>query len=132
MSESPVHARYQGIPYQVTFSAETQRWLADEPAALGGADSGPPPFQLLLSSLGACTCITLAMYSKRKGWPLEGIDVELNYTELNPGQTRIGRAIQLHGELDAEQRQRLLEIANACPVHKLLSGEIGIDSRLEG
>ncbi|MCY1313776.1 hypothetical protein D9M70_643290 [compost metagenome] len=70
------------------------------------------------------------MYSKRKEWPLEGIDVELNYIELKPGQTRIGRDIQLRGPLDEEQRQRLLEIANACPVHKLLSGEIAIDSRL--
>ena len=130
MSELPVHARYQGIPYQVTFSAETQRWLADEPAALGGGDSGPPPFQLLLSSLGACTCITLAMYAKRKSWPLEGIDVELHYIEQNPGKTRIGRDIQLHGALDDEQRQRLLDIVYASPGHKLLSGEIVIDSQL--
>ena len=121
-------------PYQVTISADTKHhWLADEPVSAGGGDTGPSPTQLLLSSLGACTAITLQMYAGRKAWPLQRVQVAL---QLNPdgkptaGHTTIARRISLEGQLSAEQRERLLQIANACPVHKLLSGEIGIHSML--
>lgn len=120
-------------PYSVSLSDDLgHEWLADEPVDEGGANVGPTPKLLLLSSLGACTAITLQMYAARKKWPLESIDVQL---QLNPdGNPAAGndivRKITLKGELDAEQRERLLQIANACPIHKVLSGEVRIASLL--
>lgn len=121
-------------PYQVSISADNNHtWLADEPVSAGGGDTAPSPTQLLLSSLGACTAITLQMYAGRKAWPLRRVQVAL---QLNPdgkpdaGHTHIARHISLEGQLSGEQRERLLQIANACPLHKLLSGEIRINSVL--
>ncbi|HJW08028.1 MAG TPA: OsmC family protein [Holophagaceae bacterium] len=118
------------VPFQVRLSDGAHGWLADEPADHGGGDLGPGPRALLLSALGACTAITLRMYASRKGWPLEGIEVELGYGEASEG-TAIERRITLHGPLDAGQRARLLDIANHCPIHKLLSGPIAIATALE-
>jgi putative redox protein len=114
-------------PYVVTLSDGTHEWLADEPPEAGGGSRGPTPHQLVLSGLGACTAITLRMYAARKGWPLAGVAVEL---QLNPdgapagGGSEIRRRISLRGELTEEQRERLLQVANACPVAKTLDGEI--------
>ncbi|WP_152223708.1 OsmC family protein [Pseudomonas sp. SCB32] len=130
MAEPTLHASYAGVAFQVKLTDGEHAWLGDVPAALGGGDSGPTPHQLLLSALGACTSITVAMYAQRKGLPLDAIDVELSVLQERPGHTEIGRDIQLSGVLTDEQRARLLEIANACPIHKLLSGEILITSQL--
>ena len=114
-------------PYVVTLSDGTHQWLGDEPLESGGGDRGPTPHQLVLSGLGACTAITLRMYAARKRWALSGVTVEL---QLNPdggppgGGSEIRRRITLHGELTAEQRERLLQVASACPVNKTLGGEI--------
>ncbi|MBD8881853.1 OsmC family protein [Rhodanobacter sp. 7MK24] len=130
-----VTATIAATPYAVRLGDDRgHTWLADEPANQHGGDTGPDPHRLLLSSLGACTSITLKMYAERKGWPLEGVDVALDFNPDGtppPGSNRIGRRITLHGELSEEQRERLLQIANACPIHKVLSGEIFIDSTLE-
>ncbi|MFK0090127.1 OsmC family protein [Pseudomonas sp. NPDC090755] len=133
MTDSTVHAELGEIPYSVNLSAGVNQWLADENQALGGRDSGPNPHQLLLSALGACTAITLSMYARRKAWPLQHIHVQLDITreeKTTPMDTAIKRVIELHGDLDASQRERLLGVANACPLHKLLSGNIVIDSQL--
>ncbi|GAC1376375.1 MAG: OsmC family protein [Aquirhabdus sp.] len=122
----------ENIPYTVTIVDGVHRWFADESALDGGANAGPTPQQLLLSSLGACTSITLSMYAKRKAWPLTGIEVNLGF---NPNGkpadgNQIVRNIILRGELNEDQRERLLQVANACPVHKILTGNIAIDTTL--
>lgn len=135
MDTSPaVTAAIASTPYTVRLGDDHgHQWLADEPADLHGTNAGPDPHRLLLSSLGACTAITLKMYAERKGWPLEGVEVALDFNPDGtppPGSNRISRRIALYGELSEEQRERLLQIANACPIHKVLSGEIHIDSVL--
>ncbi|GGM16227.1 OsmC family protein [Pseudomonas asuensis] len=119
------------VPYRVTLTEGTHRWLADLDLAETG-HTGPDPHELLLSSLGACTAITLGLYAKRKGWSIEEAHVVLTIVSEGgaPHTTRIERDIELLGALDHEQRLRLLEVANACPIHKLLHGTVDIETRL--
>ena len=111
--------------------------VADEPALAGGADVGPGPYELLLMSLGSCTSMTMHLYAGRKKWPLAQVVVRLRHTKVyaqdcadceNPKAMidRIHRDIEMVGALDAEQRSRLLEIADHCPVHRTLSSKIDI------
>ena len=135
MSEtvSKVWASSGGAPYEVVLTDDLgHRWLADEPLDDGGANVGPTPHRLLLSALGACTAITVRMYAARKGWALERIDVELRFNPDGKPATGsdISRRIELHGTLDDAQRERLLQIANACPIHKVLTGEIRVATTL--
>jgi putative redox protein len=116
--------------YAATIAIGEHRLPADEPLESGGGDTGPSPTQLLLSALGACTSITLRMYAERKQWPVKSIRVELSYAERSPGKTVIARHVHVEGDLDDEQRARLLQIANACPVHKILTGSIEIPTEL--
>ncbi|CAH2793269.1 MAG: hypothetical protein CBHOC_2883 [uncultured Caballeronia sp.] len=115
--------------FQVRLEDGTHSWIANEPACVGGGDTGPEPASLLLASLGACVSITLKMYGKRKEWPLEAVHVELSMKNTAEG-TNIDRRIALKGVLSDEQREQLLQIANACPTHKVLSGAIHIVSGL--
>ena len=133
MTISVVHASIGSTPYTVELSDDLgHRWLGDEPEDVGGANAGPSPERLLLSSLGTCTAVTVTMYAQRKQWPLTGVKVEL---EFNPNGkpeagTDISRRVELLGDLDDAQRQRLLLVANACPIHKVLTGEVRIDTAL--
>jgi putative redox protein len=110
---------------------------ADEPVDFGGDDSGPGPYDLLLASLGACTSMTLRMYAERKGWPLRRVSVSLAHEKIHAQDCadcetkegrvdRITRHLTLSGDLSAEQRAKLLEIADKCPVHRTLTGEVQI------
>ena len=102
-------------PYGVRIDAGGHALRGDEPADHGGADTGPTPFGLLLSGLGACTAITLRMYAERKSWPLAGVDVRLTYIVKDQNTRWIDRLITLHG-VDDEQSAKLAEIAKKTPV----------------
>lgn len=117
------------------------RLLADEPVAAGGNDRGPGPYELLLMSLGACTTMTLRLYAERKRWPLQRVSVALRHHKIHADDCadcetkhgmldRIERVIALEGVLDAAQRQRLMEIADMCPIHRTLTSEIKIETRM--
>jgi putative redox protein len=112
--------------------------VADEPVAVGGADAGPTPYDLLLS---ACTGMTLRMYADRKGWPVQDIVVRLQHEKIHAIDEarcedrearldRVEREVEITGGLSAEQRTRLVEIADRCPVHRTLSGGVHVETRL--
>ena len=114
---------------------------ADEPASAGGSDGGPNPYELLLMSLGSCTSMTVQLYAARKKWPLEQVVVRLRQERVHAQDCadcekpaamvhRIEKTIELIGTLDEEQRQRLREIADHCPVHKTLTSKIVIETVL--
>jgi len=96
------------------------RLTADESVAVGGADQGPNPHELLLGALGACTGITIRMYAQHKQWPLDGTRIELVHSRAT-GVDEIDVAISLIGDLSEEQRRRLLEIAEHCPIYRTLA-----------
>jgi len=123
--------------FQQEVIAGAHRFLADEPTAIGGMGSGPNPYDLLLAGLGACTSMTLRLYAERKLLPLKRTTVSLHHSRIHGADCaacetkegmldRIERLITLEGDLDAEQRKRLMEIAEECPVHRTLRSAIDI------
>ena len=117
------------------------RLASDEPRLVGGGDTGPNPYDLLLSALGACTSMTVSLYARRKRWPLEAVTVTLRHARIHATdcaecETKHGWLdhiecdIELRGPLEQEQRVRLREIANLCPVYKTLTSEVHIRTRL--
>ncbi|MDY0883843.1 alpha/beta fold hydrolase [Dongia soli] len=123
-------------------SAHGHLLRADEPVEVGGTDSGPGPYDLLLASLGACTAMTLRLYAKQKNWPLENVEVTLRHSKIHALDCAecekseqkidlIERKLRLEGALDEAQRSRLLEIADKCPVHRTLTSDIRIETSID-
>ena len=123
-------------------STGRHRLRADEPLSAGGQDAAPSPYELLLAALGSCKVITLRIYARRRGWPLQSVQIRLSHDKVHaddcascegPGSLidRIEVAIRLQGELSAEQRRTLLAIAEKCPVQRTLTSQIQINTRLE-
>ena len=115
--------------YKTELSAAGHQMWADEALEVGGTNIGPAPGQLLLMALASCTAITLRMYADRKQWAVDQIRVEVGSERLN-NTTRLLRHVYLEGNLDTEQREKLLAIANSCPVHKTLTNPIEIKTEL--
>lgn len=141
-AEGEVVASIQRDRYRTELYAGAHALVADEPRDVGGTDSGPSPYGYLCAALGACTTITLRMYADRKQWPLEGVRVRLTHDKIHASDCaecetkqgkidRFTRSIELQGALSAEQRQRLLEIADKCPVHRTLESEVRIETSLQ-
>ena len=134
-----VHGSAAGFAQEIAIGKH--RLAADEPLSLGGTDTGPTPYDLLLAALGSCTSITVAMYARRKGWPLESVTVRLSHSRVHAAdcadaETKVGmldhvqRDVEFSGPLSGEQRARLLDIATKCPVHRTLESEIVIETHL--
>ena len=128
-----------GLAQEITVGGH--RFRADEPVEVGGTDTGPSPYDYLLAGLGACTSMTMRLYADRKKLPLEGVTVYLRHSRIHAAdcadcETKQGkldsidREIELAGPLNDEQRQRLLELAELCPVHRTLTSEIRIRTSL--
>jgi putative redox protein len=132
-----------GQNYQVQINTGTHAFIADEPLDVGD-DAGPNPYDLLLSALGACSVMTIEMYAKRKNWPLESVEITLKTYKIyardcvdcdsDPGSRVdvIERHISLTGNLSDEQRARLIEIADKCPIHRTLTSEVKIRTSMVG
>ena len=114
-------------PWGQVLLTHDQIVFADEPPALQGQNSGPTPTQIVLMALGGCTAITVRMYAARKEWTIDRIAVRLRWA---PEFTNIERHIEIDGPLDEDQRSRLLQIAEKCPVHKILTGGVVVQSEL--
>jgi uncharacterized OsmC-like protein len=134
-----VEGSAKGFAQEITVGGH--RLVADEPVSAGGTDTGPGPYDLLLAALGSCTSMTVALYARGKQWPLEAVRVRLRHAKVHATDCancetkegmldRIERDVELVGSLDEEQRARLLAIANKCPVHRTLTSEIVIQTRL--
>ncbi|WP_407175960.1 alpha/beta fold hydrolase [Bradyrhizobium sp. STM 3562] len=143
LGETPRHVvvrETRESKFQQTIAVGPHRLLADEPIAAGGEDSGPGPYDFLLAALGACTSMTMRLYAERKALPLDRVTVTLAHSKIHAEdcaecETKIGlldqieRVIGIEGALDSEQRKRLMEIADKCPVHRTLTSEVRILTR---
>jgi uncharacterized OsmC-like protein len=139
MAEATVVAGARRFVHEIEIGKH--RLIGDEPIEKGGCDAGPNPYGFLLAALGTCTSATVRMVADRKGIPLHGLEVKLRHEKVSePAPAgasvdfvrfdRIEREIRLDGPLDDEQRRYLLEIANKCPVHRTLTGEVRIETKL--
>ena len=126
-----------GSEFAQHITAGVHEIVADESFAAGGHDAGPSPYQLLLAALGSCTSMTLGLYARRKQWPLTRVRVELSHSKVaardgagdatsEARSDRITRVIHVDGPLSRDQRQRLMQVANRCPVHRTLTSQIDV------
>jgi uncharacterized OsmC-like protein len=134
-----VHGEGTGFAQEILIGPH--RLAADEPTEVGGTDEGPTSYDLLLAALGSCTSITVSLYARRKGWPLESVTARLRHSRIHAEdcaecETKEGKIDQIEldvefaGALSVEQRSKLFEIAKKCPVHRTLTSEINIKTRV--
>lgn len=139
---APIHVSETGrSPFEMALRIDGHSLLADEPVSIGGHDAGPDPYELVSAALGACTAMTLRLYASHKGWPLEHVSVSLSHVKSHAEDCEncekgrkvdlFTRTIHVQGDLDAEQKARLLEIADKCPVHKTLMEPVLVETRLD-
>jgi putative redox protein len=140
-ADNRVVARTEQGPFRTEILANGHPLVADEPESVGGGNAGPTPYDLLAAALGSCTTMTLAAYARRKEWPLEAAEARLRHSKVHCEDCtspedrgskidRLERELVLMGDLDDGQRQRLLEIADRCPVHRTLHGDIEVVTSL--
>ena len=133
-----VHGTAAGFAQEVKVGSH--ELFADEPVSYGGTETGPTPYDLLLAALGTCTSMTIGLYARKRQWPLQNITVSLRHSKIHAADCdncetkegkvdRIERDIHLTGSLTDEQRVKLIEIADKCPVHQTLTSEINIKTR---
>lgn len=126
-----ITARIERTPYETHLSTDSQVVVVDEPADVGGLDRGMRPGELLAGSLAACTVITLRMYADRKGWPLDSAVVHVDYnSDPLTKRSLFSLKLILNGNLDDDQRARLLEMADRCPIHRALQNPIDFETVL--
>lgn len=124
-----VHTQIDRSHFRTVVKIDNHTLISDEPVAVGGMNEGPDPKGLFLASLGSCTAITLRMYIDRKMWVVDTITIDLQLLQID-GVTSIETQLNFKGELSDEQKKSLVQIADACPVHKMLSGKISIETSL--
>jgi len=125
-------ARRNGGKFKHHIGVRQHELTSDEPKDEGGGDTGPSPQELLAASLASCTAITMEMYADRKGWDIGDVVVDVNYEPAQRGSpTKFEMVVQLPKEMPEEQREKLMQIAAKCPVHRTLEGEVMFDERLE-
>lgn len=126
-----VKAKIEKEKYRTVVMSDSHHFVADEPMSVGGKDLGPNPGELLTAALASCSAITIKMYAERKGWPLEEAKVEVDFENFRKeGKATFIKSVELKGNLNDEQRARLLEIGGRCPIHKILTGQIEIKETL--
>ena len=132
MNTINVNAVTKREKYKTIISSETNQLIADEPITEGGTDLGFSPYELLAGALASCTSITLRMYADRKEWDIDEIKVDVQFSrDSTTNSASFQRTISYVGNLKSSQKERLIAIANACPVHKTLSGTISIETNLK-
>lgn len=132
MENHKVTAHIQTLKYRTLISTGNHKITADEDHDVEGGDLGPNPGQLLASALAACSSITMRMYADRKGWPLEEAIVDIDFERnIQDNSTVFTKKITLIGDLDETQKKRLQDIADKCPVHRILTSNISIKSALD-
>jgi putative redox protein len=120
-----------GEKLEQQIAVREHRLTADEPTDQGGEDAGPSPQELLAASLASCTAVTMEMYAERKGWDVGEVVVDVDYEPAQRGSpTRFVMDVQLPKELPEDQRERLMQIAAKCPVHRALEGEVMFEERV--
>ena len=125
-------ARRNGGKFQHDIEIRNHEVIADEPEQNGGDDAGPSPQELLAASLASCTAITIEMYAKRKSWDIGDVSVDVDYEPAQRGSpTKFKMVLNLPKELPEEQRERLMQIAAKCPVHRTLEGEVMFEESVE-